>query len=247
MGKADKKSKDFRHGHRERMRKKFADNGGSFKGWAKHEVIEFLLFNVVEGKDIRETAHRLIDYSGKSFIRLFDNTVDSRLEKIYGVGPESVKLLRTFKAFVEYYQAEKVRDRLIKLDMNNAAEILSMVDLSSDKEKMTMICMNSFMQVTAIVNIESYSTEFGAGADTDRLIKEVGYSAAVNVILVHTHPSGNPKPSTADIIMTYELEKILKTLNVFLLDHFIAADNRLISIKNIIREMKRRNGEPDDE
>lgn len=41
------------------------------------------------------------------------------------------------------------------------------------------------------------------------------------VILVHNHPSGDPRPSKSDVDVTERLKKALATLDVSLLDHVV--------------------------
>lgn len=52
---------------------------------------------------------------------------------------------------------------------------------------------------------------------------------ANSVILVHNHPSGNLKPSEADIKLTNKTKDGLKLLDVSVLDHLIIANNNFYS------------------
>lgn len=54
---------------------------------------------------------------------------------------------------------------------------------------------------------------------------------AVNIILVHNHPSGDPKPSQSDLDLTGNVKEIGDMLGIVLLDHIIIGDNRYISFK----------------
>ena len=42
-----------------------------------------------------------------------------------------------------------------------------------------------------------------------------------NVLLIHNHPSGDPKPSTADIAFTQTIIKAAEVLDIKVLDHLI--------------------------
>jgi len=55
--------------------------------------------------------------------------------------------------------------------------------------------------------------------------------AAVAVILVHNHPSGDPEPSQKDIIVTRKLMKMGKLLGIEVLDHIIIGDGCYTSLK----------------
>ncbi len=56
-------------------------------------------------------------------------------------------------------------------------------------------------------------------------------SEAVNIILVHNHPSGNPNPSQEDIFMTENIGRIGKFIGIEIIDHIIIGDNTFISLK----------------
>lgn len=47
------------------------------------------------------------------------------------------------------------------------------------------------------------------------------YHNAAAVILAHNHPSGEPKPSRADLAMTCDLIKVLRTFDIDVVDHFV--------------------------
>ena len=54
---------------------------------------------------------------------------------------------------------------------------------------------------------------------------------AVNIILVHNHPSGDPPPSRADRELTDNVAGAGEQMDIPLLDHIIIGDNRYTSFK----------------
>ena len=52
---------------------------------------------------------------------------------------------------------------------------------------------------------------------------------AVNIILLHNHPSGNPAPSDEDIMVTRQIKEAGDLLGIQLLDHIIIGDQQYIS------------------
>jgi len=52
---------------------------------------------------------------------------------------------------------------------------------------------------------------------------------AASVILIHNHPSGNPKPSSQDISVTEKICESGKIIGIPVLDHVIIADNSYFS------------------
>jgi len=53
---------------------------------------------------------------------------------------------------------------------------------------------------------------------------------ATGFILVHNHPSGDPRPSQADIRITARLADVSRALDMPLLDHFIVAGEEMTSV-----------------
>lgn len=54
---------------------------------------------------------------------------------------------------------------------------------------------------------------------------------AVNIILVHNHPSGNPAPSEADWELTLNVRTLGQQMDILLLDHIIIGDQNYFSFK----------------
>ncbi len=54
---------------------------------------------------------------------------------------------------------------------------------------------------------------------------------AASIICFHNHPSGDPKPSEADIEITKRLIEVGKIMEIGILDHIIVGDDRYISLK----------------
>jgi len=53
------------------------------------------------------------------------------------------------------------------------------------------------------------------------------------VILVHNHPSGDPKPSAQDIAVTREIIKALETIQVRVHDHLVVGRDGVASFKSL--------------
>ncbi len=54
---------------------------------------------------------------------------------------------------------------------------------------------------------------------------------AVNIILLHNHPSGDPTPSHSDILLTDNVRKVGEMIDIDLLDHIIIGDNQYVSFR----------------
>lgn len=54
--------------------------------------------------------------------------------------------------------------------------------------------------------------------------------AAASIMLVHNHPSGNPKPSPEDLKVTENIEAAGKLIGIKLLDHIVVSRGGCTSI-----------------
>ena len=64
-----------------------------------------------------------------------------------------------------------------------------------------------------------------------RQIVEIALKAGTStVVLAHNHPSGIALPSAEDVHTTIQLGRILRDVDVTLLDHIIVADKEFVSL-----------------
>lgn len=63
------------------------------------------------------------------------------------------------------------------------------------------------------------------------VVKRALHHNAASMIFAHNHPTGDTEPSAADRALTVTLQDALKLIDVNVLDHFIVADNGILSFK----------------
>ncbi len=84
--------------------------------------------------------------------------------------------------------------------------------------------------------IKSYDVSRGSLDATGALPRDVFRQAirdgAGAVIVAHNHPSGDPEPSEADIVITKRLAAAADLLGMRLLDHVVIGDGRHVSLKD---------------
>lgn len=69
----------------------------------------------------------------------------------------------------------------------------------------------------------------GTVVDVRLLFKNALHRLATAIVLAHNHPSGNLKPSQADIALTNKIKEAGRLLDIQLLDHLIIADTGFYS------------------
>lgn len=62
---------------------------------------------------------------------------------------------------------------------------------------------------------------------------EALHARAVNILLVHNHPGGDPTPGKCDRELTRNVSKLGAMMDIPLLDHIIIGDNRYASFKEL--------------
>lgn len=65
--------------------------------------------------------------------------------------------------------------------------------------------------------------------DVKLIAKKAIEKLASGIILLHNHPSGNPRPGSADINLTQKLKKALDFFDISLVDHIVVCDDRYYS------------------
>ena len=219
----EEKTKNNAKGHRERVRKKFLENG--FNGLEDYEVLELLLFYVIPRKDTKAIAKELI----KKFKTLANVLKADTLElkTINGLGDVAITFLKMMGALPERIYEDKLKNqKLIKDDKNKITDkevLLSFLRNKigyEDVEKFYVIYLSSSNEVIAFE--ESSSGTLDRSSIYPREIyKRVIMENAKSIIIAHNHPSGNTCPSKCDIDITNEIAKGLKNFGALLLEHII--------------------------
>ena len=97
--------------------------------------------------------------------------------------------------------------------------------LHEQVEHFYVLVLNRANKVMRKVEVSIGGTS-GTVVDVKVLYRKVLAYAAVNsIIIVHNHPSGNLKPSQADLDVTQKIVEAGKLLDIKILDHLIVGNN----------------------
>ena len=78
-------------------------------------------------------------------------------------------------------------------------------------------------------SVVSIGTVNSSLASPREVFIEAVRNGAVSIVLVHNHPSGNPRPSQNDFIVTRKMKEAGELLGISLIDHIIIGDNSYVS------------------
>lgn len=98
------------------------------------------------------------------------------------------------------------------------------------KECLMALFLDSACQYIKDVKVSVGTVNASLASPREVLIEALRYEA-VNIILVHNHPSGNPMPSADDIAMTKAVYEAGEMIGIHLIDHIIIGDNKYISLR----------------
>jgi len=150
------------------------------------------------------------------------------ISRIKGMGQsKSSELIGALELSKRLLKGKKTRIFLSPHDVLNAMQDI----VNSRKEHFVVFYLDSRNQ-EVIRDIVSIGT-LNASLVHPREVFEnaIKYNAA-SIIIAHNHPSGDPKPSDADIEITKKLKQSGEILGIELIDHVIVAKNDIFSFKN---------------
>jgi len=95
-------------------------------------------------------------------------------------------------------------------------------------EEFNILLLNRANKVLAISKI-SVGGIAGTIADPKKIFQTALKGNASSIILAHNHPSGNLKPSQADLDLTQKIKEAGKFLDLPIVDHIIISDEGFLS------------------
>lgn len=115
---------------------------------------------------------------------------------------------------------------------DDVADLLTGMGLDTLAEEVFyIICLNAKGTVAGIHEI-SHGDLCSSSAHPREVFKRAILNNAAAIILAHNHPSGNTKPSDADISTTERLVNAGDLLGINVVDHIIVAEGSYSSMKS---------------
>lgn len=117
-----------------------------------------------------------------------------------------------------------------KIKSSNEAFQVLHPDLSDlAHEEFWILLLNRANEVLAKINVSKGGTA-GTVVDGKIIMKHaIEMPRCCGIVLGHNHPSGNLRPSEADIKITHKLKEIASFIDINLIDHIIVGENAYYS------------------
>lgn len=212
--------------HRERLKKEFAD-GGFNTFTPTHKWLELLLFYCVPRIDTNPLAHELINKYKTLYGVLQAPT--SELIEFNGLTESNVWLLKMIIPIARICENEKSDELLSSVNPDNINDFICAKFYGLENEQFAVACLNPMGKIIdfKFLGIGSINE---IGVSSRDVVKHILQTNASCVVIAHNHPFGCALPSNEDINTTKELNNILKSINVRLLDHIIISCGDYVSL-----------------
>ncbi|MBQ3115362.1 MAG: hypothetical protein IJC06_04510 [Clostridia bacterium] len=199
---------------------------GDFESLEKHEIVEVLLFNVLNRVNTNEIAHRLIDKFGS--LHAICNAELKDLMSIKGVGLKTAEFLKMLPTYVKCYEFSCYRDDEILANSEKAGEYCVKFFAGENAEGIYAIYLNINKGIIKRVKVNT-GTLTMVHIDHKVVLKHALETNAAFVILTHNHPNGVLMPSQNDITVTNNIAMLLSNVQTELIDHVIVSGNKYFS------------------
>lgn len=207
-------------GHRARMRVRLLEGGG--EAFLDHELIEYVLGLAIPRRDTKPLAKRLIAEFG-SFAAVV-SAQPTELARIEGLGDGAAAALKFVGVAAVRMLREGTRGRPLLGSWQSVMDYLHADMAHNLVERFRVLFLNAR-------NVLIRDEVMGEGTvnQTPVYVREVMKRAlelgATSIVLVHNHPSGDPKPSRDDIRLTEDMIKAARALGIAVHDHVIIGAN----------------------
>ncbi len=187
------------------------------------ELLAAILRTGTNGLSAYDLANNIIRSDASKNILSIMHLSKEELLKIKGVGSaKAVQIL----CIVELARRISLERASLNLKMNVPSSIANyyMEQVRHlEREELVVIFVDTKCNMIKDIVISKGSINSSFISNREILVEALKCDA-VNIILLHNHPSGDPSPSTADISSTKKLRKACELVGLSLLDHIIIGD-----------------------
>ena len=213
----------------ERPREKMLIKGAA--ALSEAELLAVILRSGTKENGVMDLANSLLILSGGSLVGLFAMKLDE-LRTISGIGPEKACSLMAACELGRRFLEEGAR--MPKAPVTTARRVFELmipVMKGLDHEEFWVILLNKSSRLIRKEKLFSGGID-STNIDVRMVMEECIRRKAVSIVVVHNHPSGDPKPSSVDVAWTRKIERACASFDIRLLDHVIISDESFYSFND---------------
>ncbi len=194
------------------------------------ELLAILIHSGTREETAVELARRILKDSGNNLNGLSEYSLPGLL-KFKGLGPAKASTILAAFELGRRRSNESVPKKKKISDSHDVFNYFrpSLGDLRH--EEFWILLLNRANRVLDQIRISQGGVS-GTVIDARIILKHAIDRLASSIILCHNHPSGNLKPSDADIKITSRIKESCITMDIQVLDHIIITDNSYFSFSD---------------
>lgn len=178
---------------------------------------------------LAEQVLQLTKYPRSGLLGLYHVTLEE-LQSVKGIGEvKAVKL----KCLAELSMRMSVARAEEGLNFNSSSQVAAyfMERLRHrTTECVILVCLDAKGQMLSEKKLSEGSVRMALITPREIFLNALE-EKAVNILLVHNHPSGDPTPGREDKRVTADVREMGEKLDIPLLDHVVIGDNQYVSFK----------------
>jgi len=215
-------------GHRERLRKRFREAGAG--ALPDYELLELVLFRAMPRRDTKPLAKAILARFG-TFAEAM-NAPDDLLLEVPGLGEAAVVEMKLVRAAALRLMQGEVSERPVLASWAQVLDYCRAAMGFAAKEQFRILFLDKRNQMIAD-EVQQEGTVDHTPVYVREVVKRALELSATAIVLVHNHPSGDPRPSRADIEMTKQIIAAAKPLGVVVHDHIIVGKQGHASFRGL--------------
>jgi DNA repair protein RadC len=223
-----KAEKPHYHQHRARLRERFETAGPA--ALSDYELLELFLFRTIPRQDTKPLAKALLEKFGTLAAVLAAPV--QRIAEVHGAGSAVAQDLKIVQALLERAGRSELKQRTV---INSWSQLVSYCKLAlahEPREQFRVLFLDAKNQLIAD-EVMNHGTVDHAPVYPREVARRALELSAASIICVHNHPSGDPKPSAADIAITREIVEAAATISVRVHDHLVVGRDRVESFRSL--------------
>jgi DNA repair protein RadC len=216
------------HDHRARLRARFEAGGAG--ALADYELLELVLFRLIPRRDTKPLAKALLARFGDLAGVLGADA--ARLAEVDGAGPAVAADLKALQALFERVSRAEIGRRDVLSSWSAMTSYLRLGLQHAQREHFKVLFLDVKNQLIADETLAEGTID-QAPVYPREVVRRALELGAAGLVLAHNHPSGDPKPSPADIAITRDIQAAAKLMGIAVLDHVIVARHGAVSLRQL--------------
>lgn len=178
---------------------------------------------------LAEEVLNLAKYPNEGLLGLHELNLDE-LMKIKGIGEVKAVKLKCLAELSGRISRAKAKEGINFTTSGQVAAYFMESMRHRRTECVMVVCLDSKGQLIGQRKISEGTVRMSLVSPREIFLAALECKA-VNIILVHNHPSGDPTPSEADQELTWNVRTLGQQMDILLLDHIIIGNQNYFSFK----------------